>query len=338
MKYVKLFESWINEAEKIEVPKDLSSILKIDGISGPGLYNPMKEIKVSDNVILTYDVQLLDTNNPSNKNVSSGITINGRLQGNTQGKSASTGGRWTLNPLGLIEMTNKKDEAASLKNKIETSIKSMNEKYGIPISYEGYKFAYKGKFVDYYSGEGQDNDFTNKAIKKSLSEEEISDLKVSLDKGLKEITDLLEEIEKTGASIFATEIKLGAPLPTGMKLLGAFPKDGIGGTINPSDTAGWLKRYKNDLSNKKWIGARLAVMSGIAGAIAYAYAKCSVIEKMANDPKIMLAINATYGNTDNKFASEIYNDWEKVKNIAKSLGAKEQEIERYAPKKATQKQ
>lgn len=348
MKYVKLFESWLNEAEAgtVTIPDQYKKSPAGTSISVPGIAFPgdgnAPEYDLGKGYKMKFSINPLDTQTPSNKKVSGGITFKTNFESKP---NANVTGRWTIDPVAFLSLVEKKDQAAKIKAAVESKMKEILEKYSvIPVSTGGYDMTFDGKEVSFYSGPSGGKTEYEGDLKKALNKDQITTLKKFINEGVPELKKALAEIENQNSDFFSYEIKAASALPSGMKLLGVHPVGDDPTQFNPKEIADKIKEYEYRMKNSpkmmkdELIGTHITLATGILSALTYAWGKASAIENLASKPDAFLYLVGLYGNTENKFLAEVSTNWDKMKNIAKANGAKEKEVEKYAPKPLSTKQ
>lgn len=350
MKYLKLFENWLNEDnQNKDALLTLSKIFKDSGLQVGGqndivtIYS--NQIPLGDNVSFSFGFDLLDNVNPSNKSLKDGITLKTALEGTNQ----YAGGRWTLNPMSIINCKIPLAEAQQVKSIVETKFKEYLQEYGFLTFVggdAGYELMYNGKYGHYW--EDGRTSFKTKDMKKAFSKEEIAKLKKNIGQGRVVLEKILKEIESVGKNLFAFEIKNASSLPSSYKLASASSKDqysvfGGSHTESTESVAKYIQEKLRMIHQKREIESEIQWFNDqpdrgrlnnyLYVAISYALGKATFIETLYKSEKNTLAIAGIYANTENKYLAEIKKSWPTIEeNIRLAYGLPmDYDMKNYTP-------
>lgn len=354
MKYLKLFENWLNEASaNSEAIKNFIPIFENNGFN-VDMDNSVIKCRphvsfdtLSSNISYNYEMEILDSKNPSNQNLKDGIT----LKTNISFPNTYSDGRWTLDPMDILNCKTSINEAIAVKELIKSKFSEYLNKYGFMRLSEGgsSEVCFNGKWAKYYES-GTGDTWNAKDLKSKFTPEEIKIMKKHPNEGRRFLEDLLKEVESIGQNIFKFELERSTPLTPGYKLASATSKDQPnvwdGGRISNLSTSSLAKgisefkfslanKYKKDASDFE-ISLRNPTDAGLNNnlyvAISYALGKAAMIETIYSKPTLTLALAGIYGNSENQYQPQVAANWDNIsKNIQLALGVSPEEIQQFKP-------
>lgn len=334
MKYLKLFENWLNEADA-NTDKNtmdvyfqyfkklgLEAVYTTEGGGGIKLISPdSKAIDLGKDIKNKFDVFLLDNSNPSNKKLKNGITLTADMS--YPGVDWS---RWTLNPMDIINCKLSLSEAQQIKSFLQTKFSEYLATYGA-VTLEGgmaYGVYYNGKYSKYW--ENGTTSWNVKPMRQTFTKEDIKAMKKNAVEGRRFLEKMLTELENMGKNFFAYEFKKASGFPSGYKLTASLSKDqssAWGGDYNLS-TADLLKNIQEIHGEMKYKFDSIMESPSIAklnailyGAVSYGLAKASFIEEFYTSEKYALGIVGMYGNIQNQYMAEIEKTWNTIQDNIK---------------------
>lgn len=336
MKYLKLFESWLNEAKtNPESFKRFETKLKTKGFSvgeDSGViwantildYAPM-----APNVTCSLELNFFDSKNPSNKRLMDGITLKPSMICG----SATTNCRWTLNPIEVLTANETiLQEAIAVKELIKSKFAEYVSKYGWLYVDAGmtYDVCFNGKWGGYW--EDGTTSWDVKPMRKTFSKEEIKTMKLNAKAGLKVLEGITKEIESMGKNLFKFELGVSGALPTAYKLCSSVSKDT---TPNRAMYAKDLQNFITEVKKgyKDGSPTSAGLNNDLYRAILYAMGKALLIEMLYDKKsKLILDVAGIYGNSENKYKPEILAKWGDISNnMQMALGVNPKELNKYAP-------
>lgn len=336
MKYLKLFESWLNEAKtNPESFKRFETKLKSKGFSVGEqsgtiwLTTNMQYEQMAPNVTCSLELNFFDSLNPSNKRLMDGITLKPSMNCG----SGFADCRWTLDPLEILTANETiLQEAKAVKELIKSKFGEYVSKYGWLYVVAGmtYDVCFNGEWGSYWDQGSTGWDV--KSLRKTFSKEQIKTMKLNAKSGLRVLEGITKEIESMAKNLFKFELGVSGSLPTAYKLCSSLSKD------KTPDRALYAKDLKSFISEVK--GGRLDSTPTGAGlnndlyrAIAYAMGKAIFIEMLYDKKsKLILDVAGIYGNTENKYKPEVLAKWGDISNnMQMALGVNPKELNKYAP-------
>lgn len=355
MKYLKLFENWLNEASAdSEVIKNFTSIFETNGFN-VNMDNSVIKCKpqnisfdtLSSNISYNYEMEILDSKNPSNQNLKDGIT----LKTSINFPNTYSDGRWTLDPMDILNCKTTLNEAIAVKELIKSKFSEYLNKYGFMRLSEGgsSEVCFNGKWAKYYvSGIGDTWD--SKDLKSKFTPEEIKIMKKHPNEGRRFLEELLKEVESVGQNLFKFELEKSSPLTPGYKLTSATSKDqssvwdgGKTYNLSTASLAKGISEFKFHLANKYTkdasnfdISTRNPSDAGLNNnfyvAISYALGKAAMIETLYSKPTLTLALAGIYGNSENQYQPQVAANWNNISNnMQLALGVSPEEVQQFKP-------
>lgn len=344
MKYIKLFENWINEASNnLETINTFTEIFSKNGFNvnmdnGVIKCSPTQYDNIFSNITSSYEMEILDSKNPSNQNLKDGIT----LKTNLQFPKSFIGGRWTLDPMDIFNLSIPKDEAESVKKLIENKFSEYLNTYGFMILRPGgsSEVCFNGKWASYYEA-GSGDTWNAKDLKSKFTPEEIKIMKSHKTKGRLALEELLKEVESIGKNIFKFELEKSTELRPGYKLTSATTKNQVnvwkGGesvNLSTSSLAKGIQDFLWDLKNNRLSDSpeTAGLNNSLYTAISYALGKASMIDTLYSTPKLTLALAGIYGNSVNQYQPQVAANWSTISNNMQiALNISPEELQQFKP-------